>query len=314
MNSGKKSNTKYVFLTALPSVIVFGITIFLSVMVSVFYGFKAMSDAHSLNELTEALTTPGSALMLKIVFMSNLVYCLVTIPLFAIWYYRLIGKKLHIEAEGVELSLSRRAARKTTSNPLIFIVGMILLAISSQFMCAYLSNALAVMYPEWAMRYETLLEANGLADNIPAAMAVIVFFFGPIGEEYAFRGVTMHYAQKSMSIKMAVVVQALFFAAMHMNMLQSCYAFVMGVVLGYLMEIYGKIWVPIFAHMLFNVSSLVMSAGIVPDMVSPFLFFAGFFVSMCLVYISLLILKKVSVKEVNKIEGTTDMNSEGTST
>lgn len=314
MNSRKDSKTKYVFLTALPSLIVFGASIFLSLVISMFMGFKAMSDAHSLNELTEALVSPGSELFMKIVIISNVVYCLVTVPIFAFWYMYLTGRKIHIVADGVVLSISQKVKSKVITNPFVFLLGMVLLAISSQFMCVYLSNALAVMYPEWAMTYEMLLEANGLAGDIPVVMAILVFFVGPIGEEFAFRGVTMHYAKKGMPVKMAVVVQALFFAAMHMNMLQSCCAFIMGLILGYLMEMYGKIWVTIFAHTLFNLASLVVSEGILPDMLSPESFFFGFFVSMCLVYGALIILKKVSAKEVNNSKTTTDMNSEGTST
>ncbi len=86
----------------------------------------------------------------------------------------------------------------------------------------------------------------------PLALMFIVGFFGPFCEEFTFRGIIYHGLLKSGRTLAAILVSALFFGLMHMNLNQFSYAFILGLVFGLINEATGSILPSLTMHILIN--------------------------------------------------------------
>lgn len=93
--------------------------------------------------------------------------------------------------------------------------------------------------------------------KLSLGLFIYTVILAPLSEEFLFRGVIQSVAKKGMSTKAAVIIQAVFFAIIHGNLIQGVYAFVMGIFLGQVKERYQSIAVPILLHMLFNVTNFI---------------------------------------------------------
>ncbi len=89
-------------------------------------------------------------------------------------------------------------------------------------------------------------------------MVMLMGIFGPFSEEFVFRGVIFGGLRKSGRILPAILLQAFLFGLMHMNFNQFCYAFVIGIALGVLVEVTGSIWSGFVMHAAINTSNVVM--------------------------------------------------------
>lgn len=74
----------------------------------------------------------------------------------------------------------------------------------------------------------------------------------PVAEELLFRGIIMGELRRAFSDTTALLLSSVLFALFHMNVIQSSYVFLPGLILGlgYLMT--RNLWVPILMHALFN--------------------------------------------------------------
>lgn len=82
--------------------------------------------------------------------------------------------------------------------------------------------------------------------------------FAPFCEEVACRGVFYRGFQKSFGIFRAMLLSALLFALIHMNINQAVYAFAMGVMSVLLVEATGSLWSSVFYHALINSSQVAL--------------------------------------------------------
>ena len=91
--------------------------------------------------------------------------------------------------------------------------------------------------------------------------------FAPIGEEFVCRGVLLSYLRKY-GDWFAILISAMLFGLMHANFYQGPYAFVMGVMFGYVTVKTGSIGCSILMHMLNNTISTVceISAEFAPTL------------------------------------------------
>lgn len=99
----------------------------------------------------------------------------------------------------------------------------------------------------------------GMADIILDVPFILMLFFMSVlpatVEELVFRGVTYGGYRKSGTKCMAVVLSALMFGLMHMNLNQALYAFVIGILLALLFEATNSIWTTMLFHFLYNAQS-----------------------------------------------------------
>ena len=88
-----------------------------------------------------------------------------------------------------------------------------------------------------------------------------VGIFAPFCEELACRGIFYRGYRKSGSAFYAMLLSALLFALMHMNINQAMYAFVMGIISVLLVEATGSLWSSVLYHGLLNSSQIVLMYG-----------------------------------------------------
>ena len=169
-------------------------------------------------------------------------YHLISLPGFGLWYYFGCGKP---------------KLKKSIHN---LSVKAILIAILSGLVLCFLSNGIVgiecYVIPDQVEAYAQMAEAAGLGVTIWGNVAAVLL--APIGEELVCRGLSLYYAEKAFSrFWIANVLQAFLFACMHGNIIQGSYAFVLGLMLGYLTKRYHSLIPAMLLHFVVNFSSTV---------------------------------------------------------
>ena len=111
---------------------------------------------------------------------------------------------------------------------------------------------------------ESIENASGLGTSV--SMFLYAGVFAPIGEEILFRGLILRSLQP-MGKKFAILASAILFGLFHGNFIQTPYAFVVGLVLGYTAVEYSIGWAMVL-HMINNLilgDMLTRLAELVPQ-------------------------------------------------
>lgn len=194
-------------------------------------GTLDMSDVGSL------LSSSKAQAALTIGFVA---YAVTSIIIFYIWYKKAFLKNLPV-----------------ISNKEIFTVkniGLTILgALGTSSVITFFLLAVNTLAPSVMESYAQTMDSAGLGSNIFTTI-IYACFLGPIAEELMFRGVTQAYLVRS-NAHTAVVIffQALLFGIAHMNLVQSSYAMILGLFLGFLRYKSGNLRITIFAHIIFNI-------------------------------------------------------------
>lgn len=151
-----------------------------------------------------------------------LIYTVTCIVFMGIWYYRSCGGNYLPKPS-------------LTFHPLQFL-SIILLIPGMQFFSGYLTSAVSLLFPNWLSQYEKLMETAGLDSDIGLFLFIYAVILGPVCEELVFRGVTMRLVRRALPFWAANLMQAVLFGIFHMNWIQGIYAFVLGLVLGWICE------------------------------------------------------------------------------
>lgn len=109
-------------------------------------------------------------------------------------------------------------------------------------------NAVSMFFTQNAV---ASMEQDIMGTPFPV-MLFMIGMFGPFCEEFVFRGVIYGGYLKSENKLRAILLSALLFGLMHMNVNQAIYAFAIGILLAFLMEAADSLWAPVFCHMIFN--------------------------------------------------------------
>ncbi len=136
---------------------------------------------------------------------------------------------------------------------------LVILGLSSNFIIELLlslASQIKAFVPIFE-RYNQLANFITGGDFILSLLAVGII--GPIFEEILFRGLIFGELRKITKVKIAVVIQALLFGAYHMNIVQGSYAFIIGLLLGYVMYKSNSILAPTIVHITINSSSVLLS-------------------------------------------------------
>lgn len=194
----------------------------------------AMQGVTSQDALEEALL--GSDYLMEITIASQLV-CFIIFLIF----YRVIFKIKKPESPAKVFS--------ATSPLLIIILFVAVEAITSSILIK-----VSVLIPDLMQQYAEMIEKSGLADmTVLSTIATLVL--APLGEELAFRGMTLNLAGKfTKKFWIANIIQAAMFGIAHMNIVQGTYAFVLGLVLGFIYKKYNSLYATMIAHLAFNFS------------------------------------------------------------
>ena len=229
MNNNIVNKRKYIPWIFIPCVLAFVIQFLISIFVmegGVVYAigsFRGTTWDDMMNYIFDIMLSGTSNGLIYVL------YSIVGIVLFLLCYNALFMEGRTYKLKGI------------SKNVPLTIAGLILFCIGMQYVSIYLMNALAAAFPAWLEEYNQLMEAAGLDDEISILMLLYAMILGPIVEELIFRGLTYSAAKKVMPYYLAIMVQALLFGAFHMNPIQGCYAFVLGLGMGYIMYLYDNI-------------------------------------------------------------------------
>lgn len=278
-----------VFKCFLPSILIFGMQLYLSGL----GGFLFLCTL--IHNYTEGGIQSLMKTYTKTVMSSDfqtavmLAYSVFALTIFGIWFCKAFLPKQR----------EKRGIAALTEKPVWFCFGVVLLAAGMQYLCMYMMDVVAGIFPQLMERYETLLKTIGLTeDALTVPLLLYTVIFGPICEELAFRGLTMGYAKRAMSFWAANIVQALLFAAMHMNLVQGSYTFFMGLLLGYLVNKSGSLLMGIIIHIAFNAMGVLGSSLIVSGS-NPMQVFLILFAALVATYYGFVAINKNIPKKVN---------------
>lgn len=92
-------------------------------------------------------------------------------------------------------------------------------------------------------------------ENLMWLSFVAVVILAPLCEELMFRGLIYTRMRVILKAPYTILISALLFGFYHGNALQFMYAFMLGIILAYMMETYRNIWAPIVVHASANLVS-----------------------------------------------------------
>lgn len=190
-----------------------------------------------MSDVASILSSDKAQIALTIGFV---IYAITSIIIFYIWYKKAFLKNLPV--------ISNKEVF-TVKNIVLTILG----ALGTSSVISFYLMAVNALAPSVMESYAQTMDSAGLGSNIFTTV-IYACILGPIAEELMFRGVTQAYLVRS-NAHTAVVIffQALLFGIAHMNLVQSSYALILGLFLGYLRYKSGNLRITIFAHIIFNI-------------------------------------------------------------
>lgn len=105
------------------------------------------------------------------------------------------------------------------------------------------------------------METTDMGQTAFLPLFLSVGIFAPFCEELLCRGIYYRGYRRSGSAFRAMLLSALLFALLHMNINQAIYAFLMGVLAVLLVEATGSLWTSVFYHMLINSSQVILMSA-----------------------------------------------------
>lgn len=139
--------------------------------------------------------------------------------------------------------------------------GGVLLLVLAGFGLQLLSNLLLTFvfaaFPGLMESYAQVLENLGM--NHPTFWSLLyTVLLAPVTEELLFRGLTLRILEGSFSFWAANVFQAFYFGVIHGNLVQGGYAFLAGLILGYLVKRKGTLAAGVLCHFGVNFSGVLL--------------------------------------------------------
>ena len=172
---------------------------------------------------------------------------LLTLLVFGCWYY---------------LGFLRRQVRAASKKVFSFrsVAGILLLSHGMYFFVSILLMAADSLVPDIMAEYNMLMEDNGIG-SLTFFSTIATLVLAPLSEELIFRGLTLHYLKKTGLAFWAVnFIQAALFGISHLNPIQGIYAFLLGLVLGWLCKSFKNLTAPMLFHMFFNFAGTYLAS------------------------------------------------------
>ena len=229
----------WLILTALPAALCYAMQYACAYAVLYYYYFKLKAERpdepSGFLKLLASVQYSGNAIY------GVVLYHVIAVVVFGLFYYFVWGKKKR--PAGTEKPKWHRI-------PVIIVMGVLLqIAISGAL------NLIYVWKPEWLREYLQMMQTIGLGDMTFLVILASVIL-APIGEELLCRGIMLKLAEKVTNrFWLANILQALAFGVIHGNLVQGSYAFILGLVLGYVYGKYRNIWICMLLHAVINFSS-----------------------------------------------------------
>lgn len=93
---------------------------------------------------------------------------------------------------------------------------------------------------------------------VPVVGIFLYGIFSPLAEEILFRGLVYNRMKLYFPQKLSMVFSALFFGLYHGNLVQGMFGLILGIVIAWVYEQYGKWYVPVIFHGIINLTSYLL--------------------------------------------------------
>lgn len=148
-----------------------------------------------------------------------------------------------------------RSNRIKSKNILVLLLGGV--GLSFLTMSFFYLTSINKFFPSYDKFIEILIGGKNFW-----SILFTVGIFGPICEEVFFRGVIFNELKNKMPLILAVIIQAGLFGLIHGNLLQGSYAFILGLILGWVYLRFKSIFASMLVHMAYNSTSVLASKTI----------------------------------------------------
>ena len=124
------------------------------------------------------------------------------------------------------------------------------------FYLIILGVILSLMYNVFAYYLNFALKTSLFDNNSNVAVTLLsTGILGPIIEELMFRGIIYNELKSKYSNMKSILLTTIFFAIIHINIIQILYASIIGFILIFVYEKYNNIKAPIILHMASNITT-----------------------------------------------------------
>lgn len=139
----------------------------------------------------------------------------------------------------------------------IFIYGLIIYGLTSfsNLISIEVNKLISLTGYSFTGENLSVFEFKNLYQTI--TMTIYAAIVAPIVEEFVFRGFILE-TLKGFNTKLAIIISAFIFGLFHMEYFQLLPAIISGILLGILYVKNKSIWVPVGAHMINNIISLIL--------------------------------------------------------
>ena len=181
-----------------------------------------------------------------------------------------------------DLMLSGRYGLK---NPVTGVLIKKVVAIIGITLCLSIAlNNIILMSPLVEMSEEFQDASNAFYGSTLAIELIGSALVTPVLEELLHRGVVFGRLRKRMGMWPAVIVSAAIFAALHFNIVQVVYAFLLGIVFALFVECTGRLFPAILAHIAANAFAVLRTeTGIMESTLDGSVFAWGISVVLCVI-------------------------------
>lgn len=175
---------------------------------------------------------------------------LIFIVVFGIWYQKQFVKE--------KFSLNQIGDKAKSVFSWRAVIYLIVLGAAIQFEVSILLDFILPIFPKTMENYTNLIESIGVGSTTGAWIYTVLL--APIAEELIFRGVTLKLEKRVLKFAVANLIQAVLFGIYHQNIVQFVYAFLLGLLLGYICHLYDSILPAIVLHASVNLFANIISA------------------------------------------------------
>ncbi len=238
----KKNYVLEIWRIVYPVIVYLGLSLVVGIAFSIVLTTQLMMtvDLSSMSptEVTEFVLNKYMEKALIISMISGVLSLCLTVPLFFL-------DKKKAKREG---GLKKYGSVKIVDMLLIFILG-IFACISINYLISI--SGLINIFPGYEQLAEMIYESSFFTQLL------FTVLIAPVVEEFLFRGIIYKRLTNWCKPLVAGIISSAIFGAIHLNMIQFIYAFIIGMMLAYLYEKYKKIWVPILFHAAANGCSIL---------------------------------------------------------
>lgn len=228
--------------------LIFAVTVlFTALLITIISYFAAFAITVLLGDVN--VSNPGTASVDQGIF--NLIRFILSLMVFSGWYKAV--------KEGSFFTDNSKRALKFTFHPASLLL-IIILGFSIQICTDGALYILSKIFTESFSSYNSMMEEFSGSTSVLFIFTAVVM--APVVEELVFRGLTLHYTKKAFNLVLANIIQALLFGLYHGNLIQGIYAFIFGLLLGYIAIKTDSLITGMLLHMIINGSLYIVSRSL----------------------------------------------------